>query len=136
MDNGSSCKFCMPGNSVHYESKWALAILDRYPVTDLHTLIIPKRHVKSYFDLTAEEQIDCMELLITVKLLLNKLDKKITAFNVGINDGVDAGQTVSHCHIHLIPRRKNDASNPIGGVRKVIPEKAEYLKNELVHSEL
>ena len=95
-------------------------------MTRLHSLIIPKRHTLSFFELNDKEKQACLDLLSITKNKLSEEDKSISGFNVGINDGADAGQTISHCHIHLIPRRKNDMKNPRGGVRHVIPEKGNY----------
>lgn len=107
----------------------AIATLDNYPVTDYHTLIIPRRHVSSFFELTKNEQQGCLDLLLLARTQLLLDDPSITGFNVGINDGIDAGQTIMHCHIHLIPRRKNDVKTPSGGIRHVIPEKGDYTKS-------
>lgn len=115
----------MEGN-IQYETDTALAILDKYPVTKYHTLIIPKRHVESYFELTDVEHMDCINLINVVKIVLNKLDESITGFNIGVNIGKDAGQTIFHCHIHLIPRRREDVSDPEGGIRNLIPGKGKY----------
>lgn len=124
--NGGSCRFCSITNEAQYETDTAFAVLDKYPVTKYHTLVIPKRHVESYFDLTAQEHMDCIDLLSVIKVTLGKLDETITGFNVGINIGKDAGQTVFHCHIHLIPRRKGDTENPRGGIRRVISRKGDW----------
>ena len=97
-----------------------------YPVTKHHTLIISNRHVDDFFDLTKDEMSDLDEVLKEQKKELKKLDKEISAFNVGVNIGKDAGQSIMHCHIHLIPRRKGDVEDPRGGVRGVIPEKQKY----------
>ena len=97
-----------------------------YPVTKHHTLIITNRHIDDFFDLTKDEMIDLDEVLKEQKKELKKLDNEISAFNVGVNIGKDAGQSIMHCHIHLIPRRKGDVEDPRGGVRGVIPEKQKY----------
>ena len=101
-------------------------IRDKYPVTLHHTLVIPYRHAETYFDLTQEEVAACNALLFSQKEELQKIDSTITGFNIGMNAGADAGQTVMHCHIHLVPRRKGDMADPAGGVRGVIPEKQKY----------
>ena len=103
-------------------------VRDSYPVTKLHTLIIPHRHVSNFFDLNDNELGDLSKILKKEKQSLLNLDKTISAFNVGVNAGKDAGQSIMHCHIHLIPRRKGDIENPRGGVRGVIPSKQKYLK--------
>ena len=99
-----------------------------YPVTKHHTLIITNRHVSDYFDLTSEEVTELNEILNNQKKELQQMDNQITGFNVGINIGKDAGQSIMHCHIHLIPRRKGDVKDPRGGVRGVIPSKQKYKK--------
>jgi diadenosine tetraphosphate (Ap4A) HIT family hydrolase len=104
----------------------AIAFYDGYPVTKYHTLIIPKRHVADYFDLHQPEVNAIQKLLHRQKDRLMKLDKSITGFNIGINVGQDAGQSIFHVHIHLIPRRSGDMDDPKGGVRGVIPEKQKY----------
>lgn len=104
----------------------ALAFEDKYPVTKGHTLIIPKRHVSDYFDLHQPEINAIHQLLHTRKAQLQSEDSLITGFNVGINAGADAGQTIFHCHVHLIPRRSGDMHDPTGGVRGVIPNKQKY----------
>ena len=122
------CIFCKKINcKVLEETKYFFIIRDTaYPVTEHHTLIITNRHVGDYFDLSKEEIYDLDEILKNQKKELKKLDKEISAFNVGVNIGKDAGQSIMHCHIHLIPRRKGDVEDPRGGVRGVIPEKQKY----------
>ena len=122
-----NCIFCQLENStINIENNLALCFNDQYPVTSGHSLIIPKRHVQSFFELTIEERIAMFELLDAQKIKLQEKDNSITSFNLGVNDGSDAGQTIMHCHIHLIPRRSGDMKNPRGGVRGVIPEKQSY----------
>ena len=121
------CLFCESDKFDIVESnQHAFSIRDNYPVTPLHTLIIPFRHVESYFELTKEELDSCNDLLASQKMYLEQSDEEITGYNIGANIGVDAGQTIAHCHIHLIPRRKGDMDNPRGGVRGVIPGKQKY----------
>ena len=107
------------------ENKYAFAIKDGYPVTEGHALIIPERKVPSYFDLNDEEKQAMLELLETTRELLFDLYNP-DGFNIGINDGEAAGQTIMHCHIHLIPRYFGDTKYPRGGVRGVIPNKQSY----------
>jgi ATP adenylyltransferase len=97
-----------------------------FPVTPFHLLLVPKIHEPSYFALQDEYKLALPDLLNDCKDWLTFKDPAITAFNIGINDGVDAGQTIMHCHVHLIPRRKGDVASPRGGVRGVIPEKQSY----------
>ena len=108
------------------ENNLALAFYDKYPVTEGHTLIIPKRHFESYFDITQAELNAIQQLIQQQRSALLEKDAAITGFNIGINQGVDAGQSIFHLHVHLIPRRKGDMDNPKGGVRHVIPEKGKY----------
>jgi len=122
------CPFCSNDSQIRQSNNSAISFLDKYPVTKLHSLIVPKRHVRSFFDLNHQEQLDCLILTNEIKLQLCSTDSTISGFNIGINDGLDAGQTISHCHIHLIPRRKNDVEHPMGGIRHVFPEKGYYGK--------
>jgi diadenosine tetraphosphate (Ap4A) HIT family hydrolase len=107
------------------ENERAFAILDRYPVTPGHTLVIPKVHASSIFELPSDAYSACFLLLKEVKSLI-ECEYKPQGFNVGINCGSAAGQTVEHAHIHLIPRYSGDVVNPRGGVRNVIPGKGDY----------
>ena len=123
----NDCVFCnLDESRIEIENDLALSFKDLYPVTNGHTLVIPKRKVQSFFDLTKEETTAMFELLYLQKEDLKNKDSSITGFNIGINDGEDAGQTIMHCHIHLIPRRSGDMEDPRGGVRGVIPEKQSY----------
>jgi diadenosine tetraphosphate (Ap4A) HIT family hydrolase len=103
-----------------------VALADGFPVTEGHMLVVPRRHVADYFDLTERERMDAGELLWLLRSRACKMDKRITGFNVGVNVGASAGQTVMHCHIHLIPRRDGDMDDPRGGVRGVIPARQKY----------
>ena len=126
--NTEDCIFCNKTNCrVVSSTKHFFIIRDTaYPVTKHHTLIITNRHVDDYFDLNKEEINDLDDILKNQKRELKQLDKEISAFNIGVNIGRDAGQSIMHCHIHLIPRRKGDVEDPRGGVRGVIPEKQKY----------
>jgi diadenosine tetraphosphate (Ap4A) HIT family hydrolase len=121
-----NCPFCLPvdGEKV-LTSVLCFARWDKYPVTEGHLLIIPNRHITDYFSVTAEEKTALWAMVDEGKKLLDERFKP-DGYNVGINVGADAGQTVMHCHIHLIPRRAGDSVNPRGGVRGVIPGKADY----------
>ncbi|MFA7643038.1 MAG: HIT family protein [Sphaerochaetaceae bacterium] len=122
-----TCVFCsLPNKGIVCENPMAVAVLDASPVTELHTLIIPRRHVVSYFDLDDDERSACHALLHKARAVLLQRDPSIDGFNIGINIGTAAGQTVAHCHIHLIPRRKGDVADPRGGVRHTIPGKGYY----------
>ena len=121
------CIFCnLDESRVEIENNLALSFKDLYPVTKGHSLVIPKRHAQSFFDLEKDEKKAILELLELQKEKLTSQDKLITGFNIGINDGIDSGQTVMHCHVHLIPRRKGDMTDPRGGVRGVIPGMQSY----------
>ncbi len=123
----STCLFCnIPLERVINENELAYVIYDGFPVTDHHMLIIPKRHASNYFDLTEEEIAACNELLRACKSDIENTDKLVDGFNIGMNCGKSAGQTIFHCHTHLIPRRTGDLDNPKGGVRGVIPDKQQY----------
>jgi len=104
----------------------AYAVRDTSPVTPLHTLILPRRHVPSYFDLEPDEDRAIRRLLTAIGRDIMDSDPDVEGFNIGINVGAVAGQTIFHCHVHLIPRRRGDVANPRGGVRAVIPGKANY----------
>jgi diadenosine tetraphosphate (Ap4A) HIT family hydrolase len=126
-DPNNPCLFCNSKTSViSHENELAYASYDTYPVSDFHCLIIPKRHIKDYFELTDEELVACNDLIKLVKEEALNKDQTIKAFNIGSNIGKIAGQTIMHCHIHLIPRRQDDVENPQGGVRSVIPQKQHY----------
>jgi ATP adenylyltransferase len=121
------CAFCeMPTARIVGENPLCYAIRDLYPVTELHTLVIPKRHVMDYFDLQQPERNAIHRLLVTERAAIQQQDANVSGFNVGVNAGEDAGQTIFHCHVHLIPRRRGDIDNPRGGVRGVIPSKRVY----------
>ena len=126
-DPNNPCLFCNSKVSgVAHENNLAYASYDTYPVSDQHCLIIPKRHVADYFELSNEEIIACNDLIKIIKQEVLDKDKSIKAFNIGTNAGIIAGQSIMHCHIHLIPRREGDVDNPQGGVRSVIPKKQHY----------
>ena len=122
------CLFCeaYSDRKVIAENTLAYAIEDGFPVTEGHTLIIPKRHVIDYFGLSTAEMSATNQLLHEVKIKLCSSDETITGFNIGMNAGKSSGQTVFHSHTHLIPRREGDVDNPKGGVRHVINEKGYY----------
>ena len=123
----SNCVFCnIPEKSIVNDYKHFFIIRDSSPVTSLHSLIIPKRHIVSYFECNKEEYEEIPLVLNTQKTELKLTDDAITGFNIGMNIGEDAGQTVFHFHIHIIPRRKGDIDNPKGGIRGVIPNKQKY----------
>jgi diadenosine tetraphosphate (Ap4A) HIT family hydrolase len=119
------CIFCHLDHSILAETKLSFAFLDGLPVSNGHTLVIPKRHVGSLWEMTAEEYTDAFDLVRQVKGILQKKFEP-QGFNVGVNCGEAAGQTVFHAHIHLIPRYNGDVPSPRGGVRNIIPGKGNY----------
>lgn len=121
------CIFCsIDNNRIIDENTLCYTILDNFPVSEGHTLIIPRRHEADYFLLTDEEKRACDELLKRARARILAHDPLVEGFNVGVNIGEVAGQSIFHCHIHLIPRRKGDTPNPRGGVRGVIAHKGCY----------
>jgi ATP adenylyltransferase len=123
----SDCVFCQLGQDrIIAENELCVAIHDGFPVTPLHTLIIPKRHVADYFNLYQPELNAIQSLLLQQRHVIQSAEPSVTGFNVGINAGRDAGQTIFHVHVHLIPRRSGDVEEPRGGVRGVIPSKQAY----------
>lgn len=122
-----SCPFCeVTKDRIIKENNLAFLIYDRYPVSEYHSLIIPKRHFSDYFETTQPEFNALTFLLNFGKELLLGLDNSILGFNIGVNSGEVAGQTIPHCHTHLIPRRKEDVDNPRGGIRHIIPNRGFY----------
>lgn len=121
-----SCPFCqLNEDRIVVESSHGIVLRDAFPVSPGHTLIVSRRHVSSIFELSFEEQCEMLVLLENSKILLDEMYKP-DAFNIGINDGPAAGQTVPHLHIHLIPRYEGDVAEPRGGIRWVMPNKAKY----------
>ena len=126
-DPNNPCLFCNTEESGLADvNDLAYASYDSFPVSDMHCLIIPKRHIKDYFDLTHEEIIACNTLIKNMKKEIELKDPTVKGFNIGTNVGKISGQSILHCHIHLIPRRTGDVENPQGGVRSVIPSKQHY----------
>lgn len=116
-----SCPFChLASEEIVAADGPCVAFRDAFPASPGHTLIIPRRHVQSFRDLTTEEWSALDRLARRLAEDLQAADSSITGFNFGVNDGVDAGQSVPHCHFHLIPRRAGDTPNPRGGIRKAI----------------
>ena len=126
-DPNNPCLFCnSEKNGIAYENELAYASYDTYPVSNLHCLVIPKRHLSDYFDLTNDELIACNDLIKKIKNEITSKDKTVKAFNIGTNAGKISGQSIMHCHIHIIPRREGDVESPQGGVRSVIPKNQHY----------
>ena len=121
------CPFChLPNDRILFENNLAIAFRDGFPVTEGHLLVIPKRHIESWFELKSDERGSYHELILNGKKAIKNDDSSVSGFNLGVNDGLSAGQTIFHAHLHLIPRRYGDVENPRGGVRHVIPGKGYY----------
>ncbi|HEX8319771.1 HIT family protein [Longimicrobium sp.] len=122
----SACPFCDPRpDGIVEQDRHSVALRDRYPVAEGHTLVIPRRHVESAFELDADELASLWGLVARVRGAL-AAELTADAFTVGLNDGIAAGQTVMHAHVHVIPRRAGDVDDPRGGIRWVIPARAAY----------
>jgi diadenosine tetraphosphate (Ap4A) HIT family hydrolase len=126
-DPNNPCLFCKDPRGVSLERELAYSASDTYAVSPGHTLVIPRRHVASFFDLTPEEIKACMDLIQEEKI---RIDEEFNpdGYNIGVNVGTAAGQSIFHVHIHLIPRYEGDVANPQGGVRHVIPKKGHYTR--------
>jgi diadenosine tetraphosphate (Ap4A) HIT family hydrolase len=122
------CRFCpseiKPAVVAELDSVWAVP--DPHPVTEGHHLIVPQRHSMDFFSMTEKERRDAEALILILKSRISAADRTVTGFNIGMNCGASAGQSVFHAHIHLIPRREGDTPHPRGGVRGVIPDKMSY----------
>ena len=128
MPDPKNSPFCPPKErEIIASHALAVAVTDSFPLTRGHSLIVPRRHVPSFFELTTDERLAMMGLLDEAKAALD-LQHAPDGYNIGINDGTAAGQTVMHVHVHLIPRYRGDADDPRGGVRWIFPRKAEYWK--------
>ena len=122
-----TCPFCtLPQERILYEDEYFLIIKDGYPVTEHHSLIITKQHDLLLSNMSNKQLLYMHRAIRAAKDQIIELDSSVTGFNVGINEGADAGQTVMHFHCHIIPRRNGDMENPRGGVRGVIPDKQKY----------
>ena len=123
---GSNCPFCtLQPDRIAISNQHGVVIRDGFPISEGHTLVIPRRHVGSFFELEEAERNALLALLDEAK---RRLDRELgpDGYNIGINDGAAAGQTVPHLHIHLIPRYQGDQEDPRGGVRWIFPDKADY----------
>lgn len=121
-----TCLFCtLPPERIVLSNLHGIVFRDAFPVSPGHTLVVPRRHVGSFFEIETAERDALMALLEEAKRRLDN-EFRPDGYNIGINDGAAAGQTVSHLHIHLIPRYKGDREEPRGGVRWIFPEKADY----------
>src|SRR5579872_92270 len=121
-----SCPFCsIETDRVLLSSGSVIAFLDAYPITEGHALVTPRKHVSSIYQLSSTEQSELWEIVAKVRLLL--MDRfGVESLNIGVNDGLAAGQTVDHAHVHVIPRRPGDVPDPRGGIRWIVAEKAKY----------
>lgn len=126
-DPNNPCLFCTGPQGVSLGNELAYSARDTYAVSPGHTVVIPRRHVASFFDLTPEEISACMALINEERKVLDEAFKP-DGYNIGVNIGPAAGQSVFHVHIHIIPRYKGDVENPQGGVRHVIPKKGHYTR--------
>jgi len=125
-----ACTFCeLPSTRIIARNDHAIAIRDAFPVSPGHTLVIPVRHVGSFFETTAAERQAMLELLDQARSALQQ-ELRPDSYNIGINDGPAAGQTINHMHLHLIPRYLGDCADPRGGVRWIKPSKAAYWQEE------
>ena len=132
-DPNNPCLFCnIEESGLVHENDLAYVSYDSYPVSENHCLIIPKKHIKDYFELTSDELLACNDLIKTMKNEIISKDQTVKGFNLGTNIGKVSGQSILHCHFHLIPRREGDVENPQGGVRSVIPNKQHYIRKKLV----
>ena len=130
-DPNNPCLFCDSKESGFIiENNLAYVSYDTYPVSKYHCLIIPKRHMKNFFDLTNDELVACNDLIKIIKKDIIIKDPQVEGFNLGTNIGKVSGQSILHCHFHLIPRRSGDVQNPQGGVRSVIPSKQHYKRKK------
>jgi diadenosine tetraphosphate (Ap4A) HIT family hydrolase len=126
-DPNDPCLFCKDPRGVSLEHELVYSARDTYAVSPGHTLVIPRRHVASFFDLTPEEVNACMGLITEERMRLDE-EFKPDGYNIGVNVGQAAGQSIFHVHIHIIPRYEGDVENPQGGVRHVIPKKGHYTR--------
>jgi len=128
-DPNNPCIFCKTNqNELIFENDLAYASSDSYPVSQFHSLVVPKRCIENYFELNENEILACNDLIKKLKKKIMSDDKSVEGFNIGTNAGKVAGQSIFHCHIHVIPRRKGDVDNPQGGIRSVIPLKQHYIR--------
>lgn len=127
-ESNSKCPFCSPQieSAIVEELGSVVAVKDKYPASDGHLLVITKRHTSDIFTMTETEQQDALKLIMILKENILRDDPSVTGFNIGMNCGACAGQTIMHAHIHLIPRRDGDVSNPEGGIRGAIPHRMSY----------
>ena len=123
MENQRNCPFCADRlkGRIMEENGTAIAVKDKYPVTRYHTLVMPRRHTPDFFTMTSQERRDTEALILLTKNKILEKDPSVTGFNLGVNCGESAGQTIMHAHMHLIPRRDGDTPFPQGGVSFLLP---------------
>lgn len=122
----NDCPFCSPDRErILFENRHAVAVPDGYPVSPGHTLVVPKRHVSDWFDTSPDERLAILELVDEIKRRIDQ-EHEPDGYNIGINVGEAAGQTIFHLHVHVIPRYEGDVDDPRGGIRYVLPDKARY----------
>ena len=130
-DVNKPCIFCsIKKDELLFENNLAYASTDSYPVSKFHSLVVPKRCIKNFFELNNQEIIACNDLIKKLQKKILSEDNTVKGFNIGTNSGKAAGQSIFHCHIHVIPRREGDVENPQGGVRSVIPSKQHYIRKK------
>ena len=130
-DVNKPCIFCsIKKDELLFENNLAYASTDSYPVSKFHSLVVPKRCIKNFFELNNQEIIACNDLIKKLQKKILSEDNTVKGFNIGTNSGKVAGQSIFHCHIHVIPRREGDLENPQGGVRSVIPSKQHYIRKK------
>ena len=130
-DVNKPCIFCsIKKVELLFENNLAYASTDSYPVSKFHSLVVPKRCIKNFFELNNQEIIACNDLIKKLQKKILSEDNTVKGFNIGTNSGKAAGQSIFHCHIHVIPRREGDVENPQGGVRSVIPSKQHYIRKK------
>ena len=120
------CPFCEIQFDIIAKNNLAIAFDDMYTVAKGHTLVVPLKHTRSFFELDSRTRNACLSLVCKMRQMILKKDRTVTGFSIGINDGFDGGQTVFHSHIHIISRRKDDVTNPRGGIRNIIPDGISY----------
>ena len=126
---GSACPFCSPDPArVFFRGDGVFALWDAFPVSEGHALIVPFRHVASWFDATEDERAEFLQAVSIVREEI-EASRSPDGYNIGVNDGFAAGQTVIHLHLHVIPRYAGDVPDPRGGIRWVIPGRAPYWKD-------
>jgi diadenosine tetraphosphate (Ap4A) HIT family hydrolase len=124
------CLFCTPpGDRIFFSDELVIGLWDAYPVSPGHALLVPRRHIATWFDSSAPERMALVAAIDVAKAIIDN-DCRPDGYNIGVNCGPAAGQTIFHLHVHLIPRFFGDVADPRGGVRHVIPKKGNYLGSD------